>query len=325
MLLTAWVSQAPAPPGPPTNTHLERAEAAIDSLDYDAAEGALTAALEVEGNRRTTLLRILELQGTVAAFRGDSARAMDRFRLLQVIAREHRLPEGLPPRVRTPYYEARAAAERLGPLWIERVPEDPTGPAKIAIDVGPDPLGLIRRLEVYIEDPATGVRREEAKPPLTRFERPAPAAGIRFWARVIGERDAELLTLGDRETPLLVRPAAAPALAVAAGPPWRTLTYGSAALAAATAGVGAYFGYRSASSAEQIRTAERGLDGAIVSMTQREAARLDQSSRSDALVANVLLGAAVAATGAAATFYFLGSRVAVTPAPAGVSVRGAFQ
>src|SRR5262249_1567558 len=62
-------AKAPPPPAAPggPNPNLTKAEKLLDDLDYDGAALALLQAKNTPGNDRPTLLRILELQGVVAA------------------------------------------------------------------------------------------------------------------------------------------------------------------------------------------------------------------------------------------------------------------
>src|SRR5690349_8899069 len=89
------------------NPQLAIAEDHLAQVRYAEAEKALVLARAIPNNPRVTLLRILELQGIVAATLGNAPKAKTFFQAMLSLDPERKLPEGLPPRVRTPFYEAK--------------------------------------------------------------------------------------------------------------------------------------------------------------------------------------------------------------------------
>ena len=87
--------------GATPNAPLATAEDLVANVRYADAEKPLTAARAVPDNSRETLLRILELQGVVAATLNNPQKARAYFQQLLSLDPERKLPEGQPPRVRT--------------------------------------------------------------------------------------------------------------------------------------------------------------------------------------------------------------------------------
>src|SRR5438034_203124 len=111
------------------NPQLEKAEQLVSSVRYADAARALAAAWVEPGNSRAEVLRILELQGIAAGTLSHPAEAQQFFRRLLSLDPEHKLPSGLPPRVKTPFFEAKGAIGEAGPLRFE-----PRAPA-VQLDV----------------------------------------------------------------------------------------------------------------------------------------------------------------------------------------------
>src|SRR4051812_39554965 len=101
-----------------TNPQLNAAEEAVAQVRYADAEKLLEKARAVPDNTRETLLRILELQGIVAATLGAAPKARTYFQTLITLDPERKLPEGQPPRVKTPFYEAKGMVSEAPPMTL---------------------------------------------------------------------------------------------------------------------------------------------------------------------------------------------------------------
>jgi hypothetical protein len=98
------------------NPKLEEARALVDDLAFEKAASVLDAAARMEGNSRQEVLNILALQGIVHGTLGKQARAYEAFRELLLLDPGYQLPADQPPRVRTPFYEAKAWVQDNGPF-----------------------------------------------------------------------------------------------------------------------------------------------------------------------------------------------------------------
>ncbi|HEY1086193.1 MAG TPA: hypothetical protein VGE37_00815, partial [Archangium sp.] len=112
LLCGSLVVQA-APPA-----KLVEARKLIDDLELEAALKALDAADKTEGNDRATVLEIYLLQGVAFGTLGKDAKTRDSFRKLLMLNPNAALPPDQPPRVRTPFFEAKEWVRSNGPLVV---------------------------------------------------------------------------------------------------------------------------------------------------------------------------------------------------------------
>jgi Flp pilus assembly protein TadD len=105
--LIVCMTLAPTLAAAAENAALAQAKTKAEDLDYAGALKLLDAALEVEGNEREALLEIYELKGVAWATLGKLDKARDAFRTLVVLDPGHALSGAHPPRVKTPFYEAK--------------------------------------------------------------------------------------------------------------------------------------------------------------------------------------------------------------------------
>lgn len=331
--LVCLASQALAAPSP----QVAEARRLIDDLELEAAVKVLDAAEKTEGNDRAALLEILTLQAIAWGTLGKDAKTRDAFRKLLMIAPEATLPPDQPPRVRTPFLEAREWTSSNGPLT-----------ATPGVDLGD---GLVRAVKVSVEKDVLRLARsvrfhlkldgadQVLEVPVTAGKAVAPVGkpSASWWAEVLSERKAVLLEVGSaakpREEWTQVAPVAgAPPAAtepVAASGGWRRPTgvvlLGAGAVAA---GVGAVMGVMSNDARARVNGAARDDLGRITDLTQREAAALETSALSQATVANVLFGVGGGLAAAGVVLIILGPSgepaVALSPAPGGVVVTGSF-
>lgn len=327
LALPAW--------GEPTNPDLARASALLEELRYAEASKALEAALARPGNSRDTLLRILELQGVVAAMLQQPAKARAAFQTLAVLAPDHQLRGDYAPRVVTPFFEAKgwvadqAAALRIEPLAAktEYLVEG------LGVQVNSDVLKLSRAVRFHLR--ADGAPWREETLPLAEGRALLAVKGerVQWWAELLDERQAVLALAGSETAPLnelsprleaLTRAPKAPTATSkwAFDTPMRMASYALMAVAVGTGATGGYFGLQSRSARAEVENATVDSRGVIIGLTQREALELDQKARSSARLANVLFGVAGAAAIAGGTLWVLGKPVTVSATPVGVTVGG---
>lgn len=338
---------------------VDKAEQALQDLEYPNALKALEVARKQPGNDRATTLRITELQAIVLATMGQEAKALKAFQVLFSLAPDFKLSGNHPPRVTTVLYEARGWLDANKPLSARQLP----GVAKegliteLQVELINDPLKLVKELRFHL---LVEGKTSELKVPVTGALVKAPANGQRlsWWVELLGEKEAVLQELASATSPRLEAAAPLPVAVKAKEPelkaeppppepvaeekapeisewvePARPLSgkrVGAIALmggGVAAAGVGIVFGVLANGTRAQVTSATLDATGRVVGLTQKEALALDAQQRTEATLANVLIisGAALAAGGVT---LFLVSReeatVALVPAAGGVSLTGTF-
>lgn len=324
------------------NTQLLAAEDLVAQVRYADAEKALTQARAQPGNARETLLRILELQGIVAGTLGQAPRASKFFQQLLALQPDRRLAEGLPPRVRTPYYEAKGIASEVAPMLFT-ASADMEGPV-LRAKLSADPATLARKARFHVRE-VGGAWKVTDKPIASGAAALSPGSGrFEWWVELLGEHDATLFSAGSDDKPFVdgvaaakpvpvpvavaVAPSSDVPVAIAApasSPGVHPAVWVCAAGAGAAAVGGVVAGVLSRGNAGKVENPQKDAAGLVTGMTQREAAGLRDQARTQAIAANVLFGSAVALAGTGlAIFLFSGpSKVAVIPGPGGVVFAGA--
>jgi hypothetical protein len=323
---------------------LKRAEHLFEQLKYPAAVEALDAARAAWGNDRPTLLRIVELQAVCAGLLNHPARAARLFESLLALDPALSPREDWPPRVRTPYFEAKAwVAEHGSVSFTPSAETSGAGPPRVSLEH--DELGLARRVRFHVRAPGTGKwQAHDQDVQGANVAQDTTGGRLEWWAELLGERDAVLAVVASPDAPLSatseptapgVAPPAAPAAATVppsalpqavvttdAEPRYRPGAYAAFAAGAVSLGVGAFFTGRWLDERSQLTHLTTDSSGRVTNLTQVQAFALDSSRKSDAAAADVLLGAGAALVATGFTLFWVG-RVAVTPAPGGVAVAGA--
>ena len=327
LALPAW--------GEPTNPDLSRASALLEELRYAEASKALESARARPGNSRDTLLRILELQGVVAAMLQQPAKARTAFQTLAVLAPDHQLMGDYAPRVVTPFFEAKG--------WVEdqavalRVETSAATTEKfvegLGVEVKPDVLKLGHAVRFHLREDGAAWREETVPLEEGRALLAVKGERVLWWAELLDERHAVLAVAGSETVPLnelsnwLQALAHAPPKPTdtstgAYSTPMRMASYALMAVAVGTGATGGYFGLKSRSARAEVENATVDDRGVIIGLTQREALELDKQARSSARVANILFGVASATAIAGGTLFVLGKPVTVSATPVGVTVGG---
>ncbi len=316
--LTAWAAPSPA---------LDDARKLIDDLELEAALKALDAIDKSEGNDRKTLLELFTLQGIAFGTLNKEAKTRDAFRKLLVLDPEAKLPADLPPRVRTPFFEAKEWSSSNGPLTASpRAQLEASQVRSVSVAVDKDVLRLAKSVRFHlgaqaVEVPLTGGSAQLAVGKPT----------VAWWAEVLTERKGVLLEVASAEQPRVdgeVAPAELAQPAPAEGS-WRRPTgfvvLGAGAVAA---GVGVFLGLQANEARAKVTGATRDELGRITSLTQRDATALETTARANAATANVLFGVGGALAAAGVVLVILGPSeapsVALSPVPGGVVLTGAF-
>jgi len=344
------------------NPKLDDAKRLVDDLEMDKAAKALDAAALVPDATRDETLTILALKGIVSATLGQGNKARDAFRELLVLQPDYQLPGDQPPRVRTPFYEAKDWAKKRGALTSTAGVDQQAGLIDtVWVKVEKDELKLVKGVRFHLRRGGAD-RVVDAPVKAGRAEAKVSATEVAWWYEVTGERGRALLEVGSAQAPRQEKAAGAP-VAVATlevkkpeepPPPketpvlqptvaeepkpevketvhrgWMWPTgWGVLAASALTAGVGIIFGAQANATRSTVTNAQTDANGVITGLTQKEAAELEKKAQSQATIANALFitGGVLAATGV--TFVVLGSRetaeVAIAPAPGGLVAQGSF-
>ena len=323
---------------------VEEARKLIDDLELEAALKALDAADKLEGNDRATVLEILTLQGIAFGTLGKDAKTRDSFRKLLLLDPEAKLPGDLPPRVRTPFFEAKEWASTNGPVVATPSAELGEGLVRaVKVTMERDVLRLARTARFHLKIDGADQRVEvpfvsgKAVAPIqARVD--ASKSSLTWWAEILSERRGVLLEVGSAKAPrseskgVSLTPAAAPPPTVVEGPVsggWRRPTgFVLVGAGAVAAGIGVALGLGAQDARSKMTGATRDDLGRITSLTQREAAALEAGAHTQAGVANVLFGVGGALAAAGVVLVVMGPSseptVALSPTPGGVAVTGSF-
>ncbi len=328
-----WASPAPAAAPP----KLIEARKLIDDLEMELALKALDGADKTEGNDRATVLEILQLQGIAFGTLGKEAKTRDSFRKLLVLDPSATLPKDLPPRVRTPFFEAREWAASNGPITVTGGVNLEGGLVQaVKVLVDKDLLRLARTVRFHLDLEGT---KSTVDAPIAsgKAEAPVQKQGVTWWAEVLSDRKGVLFTVGTEDKPrkdgeVRAPVASAPLQVDSSGPVsggWRRPTgfvlLGAGAVAA---GIGVVLGVQSGAARSRLTGATRDDQGRVTGITQAEAGPLEAGANTQAAVANVLFGVGGALGAAGVVLVIMGPSdqptVALSPAPGGVFVSGHF-
>jgi hypothetical protein len=334
LLVALWCGVALAAPADKV-TEVQRL---FDDLEVEAASKAADAALAQGGLDRASFIRLSALQGLARATLNRAVPARDAFYRVLLLEPGYTLPKNQPPRVKTPFFEAKGMAAENGPLAVEPAFTEAEGTVTgLTVTVQRDVLKLARAAVFTVDvDGAQRQERVELAGGLATLA--VSGRRVRWSVVVLADKDNVLLEAGTSAAPLEAVAAARPAV-VAEPPPAVTTTaptpraawkrpVGFALLGAGAAAgvVGAVFGARSGELRGQLRDAARTDEGVVTGLTQREAFALDRQAQDSALAANVLFISAgvVAAAGLGLVLWSLGDPVTVAPSAGGVVVSGTF-
>lgn len=305
------------------NQRLAEARRQFDDLELEKAVRTLAAAASAPGNSRAEALEILELQGLAYGTLNKAAKAHDAFRELLTLNPEYTLPKDQPPRVRTPFYEAKAWVSENDPLQLAlSTPGCEQRACTPTVTVRVDKLRLVKKARFTLRSgPEPRTRVVDLAGGVANA--PTSLPGVEWRVALLNAAGSALIERGPERAGVLepepVASAGPPLSAVAAvstssGPPLRSLGYATAGAGVVGLGIGLAFGVMSSQARAQISGAAVGPTGITASLTQREAAALEARAREQALVANVLFvaGGALVATGV--VLFIVGAPAAETSA-----------
>ena len=348
------------------NAKLDEAKRLIEDLELEKALKSLDAAEAIPGNSRETLVEIFSLRGASLATLGKAKPAEEAFRVTLFLAPDFKLVGDYAPRVRTPFYAARDWAAKNGTLEAAvEVQQVPGAVESIAVVVNADALKLASRVRFHVRAGATW-KVDDVAVVSGRAKQPASQPSVEWWAEVLSSKAAVLMTFGSEAAPRVdTAPAAKKPVVVAETPPvppkpkppppvvkepepvvtpvvveeqlterappapmgLKVLSFSLMGAGAVAAGVGIALGVGSNAARSQFLSAARDSNGLVTGISRRDALALEEKSKTEAAIANVLFvsGAALAATGVVLFVVDLQkTKVVVMPGPGGVALVGQF-
>jgi len=358
MLLASVALLAAVANGAP-NPKIGEARKQFEDLDFEKAVRTLAAAEAAPGNDREQVLEILQLQGIVFGTMNKEAKARDAFRELFTLSPDFKLEGNHPPRVRTPFYEAKEWVDSNLPLQLVPRAMFDTSVTALTVLVKKDTLRLAKGARFLIDEgPAPKSRDAAFTNGVAKVELDAPRVGWRV--QVLGSKDAVLLELGPfthqgsgapavatktattpipttaptattttTTTPAASEPATVSATATRGG--WmRPASYGALGSGAVALGVGIVFGVMANETRSKVTGATTNEAGLITSVSQRDAAAFEARTKQQGTIANVLFGVGGGLLAAGAILFFVGAQaangtqVSLHLSPTGFAVTGAF-
>lgn len=340
VLLAAVVAAAP-------NPKIREGRKLLEDLELEKAARTLAAAEATPGNDRAQVLELLELQGIVFGTMNKEPKARDAFRALLTLNPEFKLSGDHPPRVRTPFYEAKDWVAENAPLQLE--PGATTGLKVTSLNVlvKKDTLRLVKKARFVLTEGPEPLSREV---PIDAGAAKAPLEATKVVWRVelLGKRDEVLLELGPfthegtdkTPTPVAtlqttsVEPTVVTAEPKTSAPKatgsWlRPASYAVGGAGVVAIGLGVAFGVLSSGARARVTGAVTNEAGLVTGISQREAAAAEAQARSQATIANVMFGVGGALVVAGAVLFFVGApaspaQVSVGVSPTGVAISGVF-
>lgn len=346
------------------NAKLDEAKRLIEDLELDQALKSLDAAEAIPGNSRETLVEILSLRGASLATLGKAKPAEEAFRATLFLSPDFKLVGDYAPRVRTPFYAARDWAAKNGTLEASAdVQQVPGAVETIAVVVKADALKLASKVRFHVRAGATW-KVDDVAVVSGRAKQPVGQPSVEWWAEVLSPKAAVLMTFGSEAAPRVdtapgakkpVVVAETPAIPPKPKPPvvkdpepvvvtpvveeqlteraapapmgLKVLSFSLMGAGAIAAGVGIALGVSSNAARTQFLSAARDSNGLVTGLSRRDALALEEKSKTEATIANVLFvsGAALAATGVVLFVVDLQkTKVVVMPGPGGVALAGEF-
>jgi hypothetical protein len=288
---------------------LQQAQSLYDELKYPEAAKAIAQVRAQKELPRADLLQALWLEGlcAVSMNRPDDARTP--WRELAFLDPDFAPPGELPPKLLTPWYEARGWATTQKHLGFEAKVVNGT----LSFTVTADPLKIVTGIRVHLKTGEEEKDFERGVPPQV-----VPLAGVTaWWAELTGGNGEVLAFSGTAEKPNTVGPEVKVEKEKEQPPPevhiptehnprLVPLVLGGVAVIAGAVGIAT--GITSSDAKSKYDQAGRLNDGTIYTLTQRQAASLRSQHDNFAVAANVCFGLAIAAAAAAVIYFFVGPK-----------------
>src|SRR5262249_22240605 len=125
------------------------------------------------------------------------------FQTMLVLDPDHKPGGDNPPRVMTPFYEARGRASDLGKLDAKPLSAAMAGGrvAQLAVEVTADPLKMVRKVRFHFKADHKPWAEQSADVVGKNASVNTDGAGVKWWAQVLGDRDSLLVEIGSEAGP----------------------------------------------------------------------------------------------------------------------------
>ena len=319
------------------NETLDSARRHTQALELDKAKAALKQVSGAKRLSRSEAAEFFELSALVAALKGESAQAKRAFTDLLVISPGFKLSGRLPPKVTTPFAEAKAIAREVGALeliakqgpledgWVTALKLTATGlkgdlVKEYELTLVED--GVSRTVRVPVLTETVAVHGREVKATVLAL---GANDGVLFESEpLVMKALVELKAVAAPAPDPVVAPSPQPEVKVATGPTMRPLAYGLIGVGAACAVAGLISGGINLQARTTLASPPVGAGGTST-LTRAEALAINERAMTSALIANVLFVSAGTLLGAGLVTWLLGNRVetpkvAVAPRIDGFSV-----
>lgn len=313
---------------------LTEARRHMDELHYDKAARSAEAGLQQPDIDHQTLVGLFQVAGISWAALDKPAKAKESFQYLLSLEPGFELSKDLPPRMRTPFFEAKSWLAQTTPVAAKVTPFVAEG-RLVSLDIVVTDNELLRVKSARITlTPVGGAPEQE---PLRLENLKASVAvnpqGTKWRVELFGDRGVLGDVQGEATKPEAPPPPppivkAPPAVSTTPSLRWaRTVGWVTAIGAGVTAGGGVAAALVSSGARTRISTAARDDQNVVIGMTQVEASRLDAQARLMATLANALFISAGVLAASAVVFFTLGADstpVAVGIGPGSVSASISF-
>lgn len=282
---------------------LQQAQSLYDELKYPEAAKAVAQVRAQSELSHDDLVHALWLEGLCAVSMNKPDDARSAWRELAFIEPDYAPSGDLPPKLLTPWYEARGWAASQKRLGFSARPEN--GALRFTVDA--DPLKIASGVRAHLKKGEAITDVVLGAPPQS-----APVDGAtQWWAELVGPKGEVLASNGTAEKPnVLVAPVAVPEapkyVPSEHNPRLVPLVFAGAAVLAGAVGIGT--GITSVGAKSDYDKAGRLNDGTLYTLTQRDADALRSKHDTFAVAANICFSLAIAAAAVAVIYFLVGPK-----------------
>jgi tetratricopeptide (TPR) repeat protein len=293
---------------------VDRARTELGELRYQEALATLDRSLRSGTNNPAELAEVYLLRGEVRASLGDHDDAIEEFRHALAIDPAVELREGLSPKIREPFAEARRSLRKKMPLRIVHRHLKADEPV-VAVLIEADPLKMVVGARLVYWEAKGGAQRSVAGSGTERVDLTLPEGVSRFMVAAIDKHGNRIAELGSEDRPLSVdidwggaRPVGEDSRVAASprstdrggGPPLYAHFAAWAGAAAVFGGVGIWAGLETRSAVDELDAIT--ADSANHEFSEAQA--VAERAQRRALVANVSFGLAGACAIVSGVLFF---------------------
>ncbi|MBX7097314.1 MAG: hypothetical protein K1X89_06365 [Myxococcaceae bacterium] len=201
LLLLPSLALAAADPSP----DVDKAARLVNERRYADALRLLDAAWKTPDNGRTDVLRILELTGTAAAALGQDAKAREAFQKLVSLEPAFELGAKTPPKAAAAFAAAKAWQATNGSLVFkaeDAALDDKGRVVQVATKTKGDKLKLARGARFHVRQDGGLWLEVSGELQGNYAATTTQAAGVEWWAELLGEYDRVLAQVGSEKEPV---------------------------------------------------------------------------------------------------------------------------